>query len=78
MDEIRAKQLDEGKKLPDVAPEVNRDEERKKIDDIRAAMRKLRDDFHDELDQYYLNRRIIAEQQKICKHKKYEAMQADG
>lgn len=76
LDEIRAKQVEEEKKLTDSTPEVNRDDERKKITEIRAAMRKMRDDFQDELDKWYLNRRIIAEQQKIAKRKKYEALQA--
>lgn len=76
LDEIRAKQVEEEKKLTDTTPEVNRDDERKKIAEIRTVMRKMRDDFQDKLDKWYLNRRIIAEQQKIAKRKKYEALQA--
>lgn len=77
LDTIRAKQTEEEKKLSDDTPEINRDEERKKIGEHRNVIRKLRDDFQDELDKWYLNRRIIVEQQKIVKRKKYEAMQAE-
>lgn len=77
VDKIRADQDAEIKKLQDDTAHVDRDEEKKKIGEIRATIRELREEFHSKLDQWYLNERIHYEQQKIAKRKKYEAAQAE-
>lgn len=76
-DGIRAKQDEEVTKLRESTPEVDRDEERNKITEIKGKIRKLRDDYQSELDRWYLNERIHLEQQKIAKRKKHEAIQAE-
>lgn len=76
-DEIRAKQEEEVKKLEESTPTIDRDEEKKKLVEIKGNIRKLRDEFQNELDLWHLNERIHIEQQKIAKRKKYEAIQAE-
>lgn len=77
VDKIRADQMEKEKKLSDSSPKIDRSEEKKKIDEIKATISKMRDDFGDALDKWYLNKRIIVEQQKIVRRKKYEAIQAE-
>lgn len=77
VDDIRAKQEEDIKKLEDTSTTIDRDGEKKKIAELKAVIRKIRDEFQTELDKYYLNERIHYEQQKIAKRKKYEAMQAE-
>lgn len=77
VDDIRAEQEAKVRKLQEASSEIDRDAERKKIGEIKAVIRKLRDDYQVELDKWYLNERIHVEQQKIAKRKKYEAAQAE-
>lgn len=77
VDDVRAQQEAQIKELQGTTSDIDRDAEKKKIGEIKAVVRKLRDDFQDELDKWYLNERIHYEQQKIAKRKKYEAAQAE-
>lgn len=77
VDQLRAEQDAQIRELQDTTTDIDRDAEKKKIGEIKAVIRKLRDDFKDELDKWYLNERIHYEQQKIIKRKKYEAAQAE-
>lgn len=77
VDDVRAEQEAKIRKLQETTSEIDRDAERKKIGEIKAVIRKLRDDYQAELDKWYLNERIHIEQQRIAKRKKYEAAQAE-
>lgn len=77
VDGIRAKQDEEINKLASSTTDIDRDEEKKKIGEQKAAIRELRDAFQKELDAWYLNERMHYEQQKIIKRKKWEAQQAE-
>lgn len=77
VDAIRAEHEDQIKKLQVNSADIDRDAEKKKIGEMKGAIRKLRDDFQVKLDKWYLNERIHYEQQKIAKRKKYEAVQAE-
>ncbi|CDF38842.1 unnamed protein product [Chondrus crispus] len=77
VDKIRAEQDSKMKKLQESTPDVDRDAEKKTINELKSVVRKLRDNFQDELDKWYLNERIHFEQQKIARKKKAEAMQAE-
>lgn len=74
---IKEKEDEEVKKLQHDTPTIDRDEEKKTIAELKANVRKLRDQFQTNLDLWYLNEHIHFEQQKILKRKKYEAMQAE-
>ena len=76
-DGIRREQDEKIKALQSTTSEINRDEEKKKIGEIKAIIKKMRDDFQDELDKWYLNERIHYEQVKIARKKKQEAVQAE-
>lgn len=76
-DKIRKTQDDEHKKLRDEMPEINRDEERQKITDLKTKIRNMHKDYQNAMDQYRLNERIHAEQLKIAKKKKWEAINAE-
>lgn len=77
VDDIRAKQEERIEKLQKKNSVIDRDAERKKIGQLKAAIRQIREDYQVELDKWYLNERIHIEQQKIAKRKKYEAIQAE-
>lgn len=77
VDDIRAKQDEEVKKIQEKTDTINRDDEKKKIGELKAKIRQIREEFQVELDKWYLNERIHYEQQKIAKRKKYEAIQAE-
>lgn len=76
-DQIRNKQDDELKKLRDEMPDINRDEERKKITDMKANIRNMRDEYQNAMDQHHLNERIYLEQIRIAKKKKRDAINAE-
>ncbi|CAN8064124.1 unnamed protein product [Agarophyton chilense] len=65
------------KELQESVPQIDRTAERKKISELKAQIKKMREDFEDERDQWYLNERIHYEQQKIAKRKRYEDIQAE-
>ncbi|KAI0564345.1 Nuclear segregation protein Bfr1 [Gracilaria domingensis] len=65
------------KKLQDTVPQIDKTAERKKISELKTQIKKMREDFEDERDQWYLNERVHYEQQKIAKRKRYEEIQAE-
>eukprot|EP00178_Gracilaria_changii_P006743 TRINITY_DN2194_c0_g1_i1.p1 TRINITY_DN2194_c0_g1~~TRINITY_DN2194_c0_g1_i1.p1 ORF type:complete len:636 (+),score=150.36 TRINITY_DN2194_c0_g1_i1:337-2244(+) len=77
LNDFRAEEEAKIKKLQDTVPQIDRTAERKKISELKAQIKKMREDFDDERDQWYLNERIHYEQQKIAKRKKYEEIQAE-
>lgn len=77
LDAIRAKQDDEIKLLASSSVAVDRDEEKKKIGQVKAVIKKLRDNFNHELDLWYLNERIHFEQVKRARKKKFEEQAAE-
>lgn len=77
VDEIRSKQDEEIQKLQEQTAHIDRDAEKKKIGELKAAINKMRDDYQKEHNEWYLNERIYFEQQKINRRKKEEARQAE-
>ncbi|PXF41089.1 hypothetical protein BWQ96_09193 [Gracilariopsis chorda] len=75
--DLRADEDEQIKKLLDTVPQVDRAAERKKIVELKADIKKMREDFDVERDHWYLNERIHLEQQKIARRKKYEEIQAE-
>lgn len=77
VDDIRIGQEKQIKDLEEACPKIDRDCEKKKIGTIKSLIRKMRNDFQIQVDNWYLNQRIFFEQQKIAKRKKYESQQAE-
>ncbi len=77
VDGIRAKQDAEIQKISEETANIDRDKVRQTIADEKAKIRKVRDDFSAELDQWYLNERIYAEQIRIQRKKRQEARNAE-
>lgn len=77
IDGIRAKQDTEINMLAEGTKGLDYDKMWKKINEERGKIRKLRNDFFVELDNWYLNERIHFEQVKIAKKKKWEAQNAE-
>lgn len=75
--DLRAEEDAQIKKLQETIPQVDRAAERKKIVELKAEIKKMREDFDVERDNWFLNERIHIEQQKIAKRKKYEQIQAE-
>lgn len=77
VDGIRSKQDAEINKLAEETQSIDREKVKESISEHKQAIRKLREEFFIELDNWYLNERIHVEQVRIAKRKKWEAQVAE-
>lgn len=57
--------------------DFDRDAEKKRIEEIREEIRRARDAYFKDHDEWFLNELIVVEQAKIARQKRYEAIRAE-